>query len=169
MIRKDFPFPLEIVSFYHPRLQRKCGHKCISKALHRLRNWKGRESKVYYLYNPKVRGWEGGISILRVSEVMELAVWPAFEDHLQTTTFISCTAVSDAKDDTSGGDTAYDATLGQKREDWSHEQDLRQAWFVSSKLLVHHSRWFRLPKVGSESWNLKLQTFYALQQGYSKV
>ena len=46
---------------------------------------------------------------------MELAVRPDFEDHLQTTTFISCTAVSDAKDDTSGGDTAYDATRAEKR------------------------------------------------------
>lgn len=37
------------------------------------------------------------------------------EDHLQTTTFISCTAVSDAKNDTSGDNTAYDATQAEKR------------------------------------------------------
>lgn len=46
---------------------------------------------------------------------MELAVWPHFEDCLQTTTFISCAAISDAKDDTSGDNTAYDATQAEKR------------------------------------------------------
>lgn len=46
---------------------------------------------------------------------MELAVWPDFEDCLQTTTFISCAAISDAKDDTSGDNTAYDATQAEKR------------------------------------------------------
>lgn len=54
------------------------------------------------------------MSILTVSEVVELAVRPALEDHLRTTTLISCTAVSDGKDDTSSGHTAYDATLGKK-------------------------------------------------------
>lgn len=46
---------------------------------------------------------------------MELAAWPDFEDCLQTTAFTSCTALSDAKDDTSGDNTAYDATQAQKR------------------------------------------------------
>lgn len=63
----------------------------------------------------EAEGRERGEKHLTVWQVMELAVWPDSEDHLQTTTFISCTAVSDAKDDTSGDNTAYDATQAEKR------------------------------------------------------
>lgn len=59
-------------------------------------------------------GREGGQKHLTVWQVMELAMWPDFEDRLQTTTSISCTAVSDAKDDTSGDNTAYDAAQAEK-------------------------------------------------------
>lgn len=54
---------------------------------------------------------------------MELAVWPDFEDRLQTTTFISCAAVSDAKDDIQVT-TLLMMPLRQKREDCPHEKGL---------------------------------------------
>lgn len=66
---------------------------------------------------------------------MELVLRPDFEDHLQPTTFISCTALSDAKDGTSGSDIAYDVTLGKKEEDWLHEQDEHRHDLYHSKYL----------------------------------
>lgn len=110
----------------------------------------GKRIQSLLVHNPKIQA-KGEFSILTVLDVMERAVWPDFEDHLQTTAFISWIAVSDAKDDPADSDTVYNATLGQKREDRSFEEDLHQAWLVSFRLSVYHSRWFRLSKVGSES------------------
>lgn len=79
----------------------------------------GIQSLLLYIITRYAAGGREEISILIVSEVTALGVWPDCEDHLQTTTSTLCFAVSDAKDGTSGSDMAYDDTLEQKREYWS--------------------------------------------------
>lgn len=77
MIRQDFPFPLETVSFYYPQLQRQCAHNCISKALYRLRNGGGANPEIKVLLYIIPRYGAGGHTrklAYSVPEAMELAV-----------------------------------------------------------------------------------------------
>ena len=83
---------------------------------------------------------------------MELAVWPDFEDHLQTTAFTSCIGVSDAKDDTSGGHIVMPLLGRKERTDHMNKIYIRHGLYHSSYLYIIHSgsdypRWAEKAKI----------------------